>query len=169
MNLHGVLHHIKASLPALGYRHFTSLASIRRFASSDMDQTSLGCLSSLCMQGQLKEALQTAEDLYAEDLSVPKDRFYALLQECCKSKDLAAGRQLFSLMVKCRLEASAFLGYHLIYLFSSCGKVDEAYKLFKMILYPNERTFHAIILACARAGDSKKLFELFDRMLEVPG
>ncbi|KAI5063356.1 hypothetical protein GOP47_0021903, partial [Adiantum capillus-veneris] len=133
----------------------------------DMDQTSLGCLSSLCMQGQLKEALQTAEDLYAEDLSVPKDRFYALLQECCKSKDLAAGRQLFSLMVKCRLEASAFLGYHLIYLFSSCGKVDEAYKLFKMILYPNERTFHAIILACARAGDSKKLFELFDRMLEV--
>ncbi|MCO5558063.1 hypothetical protein L7F22_011639 [Adiantum nelumboides] len=137
------------------------------FCFSDVDQASLGCLSSLCMQGQMKEALQSAEDSYVENLFIPKDRFYALLQECCRSKDLAAGRQVFSLMVKCQVETSAFLGYHLMYLFSSCGKMDEAYKLFNMILNPNGHTFHAIVLACARAGASKKIFELFDRMLEV--
>lgn len=153
------------SFPLLAVQHsFTTTTNAMETPTS-----SAGDLSSLCKQDRLDEALRAAECVYLQGLPLSKDIFYTLLQACSRMKDLAAGREVLSLMVKCRLEASPFLGYHLICLFASCGNLVEAFRIFTMISRPNVHTFHAIILACVKVGESKRALELYDKMQEVPG
>ena len=95
----------------------------------------------------MDEALQAVENLDHQDIPIPKDLVYCLLQGCTKKKNLACARRLHSLMVKRGFHKIGIFGDHLIRLFASCGSLLEANEIFHMVSKPSVYTWSAIISA----------------------
>ncbi|KAI5071755.1 hypothetical protein GOP47_0014006 [Adiantum capillus-veneris] len=92
---------------------------------------------------------------------------FALLQESIEKKDLVSGRRVQSLLEKHNVEQDAYWGDHLIRLFASCGKVQEADLAFYKIKKPTTHTWNAIISAHVKSARNERGLELFSDMLHA--
>lgn len=125
------------------------------------------CVRKLCREGHLDEALQAVPIMEHQGLAISQETAYSLLQVCIKKKDLAAGKQVESLMIKSGLHLVSLLGDHLIRLFASCGSLPDASKAFWKISEPTVYTWNAIISAHARLEDGNRALELYRKMQQV--
>ncbi|MCO5601092.1 hypothetical protein L7F22_055211 [Adiantum nelumboides] len=110
----------------------------------------IGEIRRLCENGQVYDALHSAELLCREGLFVRRDDLYWLLQACTRSKDLVAARQIQSLMCSSGLYSASVLADHLIRLFALCGSLPDAKDAFAKVLIPTVFTWNAIISACTQ-------------------
>lgn len=97
-------------------------------------------------------------------MGISKDNLYHLLQGCLKTKDLAAGRRVHSLMVSSGLQSVTVLGDHLIRLFALCGSLQDAKSVFCHIAKPTIYTWQAIITAHAMLGENERAILLYLQM-----
>ncbi|KAJ7532326.1 hypothetical protein O6H91_14G083400 [Diphasiastrum complanatum] len=118
--------------------------------------------SRLCEKGLLHEALQALINLEGAGIS-PQNLSFLLL-ECIRNKNLAVGRQVQSLMVGWQLETNMLLANHLIRLFSICGSLSEAYKVFCRFSAPNLYIWTAIISAFVKHGRGKQAIMFYHNM-----
>lgn len=126
--------------------------------------TLLGLIKRLCKQGRLSLALEALELLNQQGILISRDIFHSLLQQCIKKKDLTDARHLHSLMAKTGLLSVPVLVDHLIRLFASCGSLPDAHHAFIHIAKPTVFTWHAILSAYIRLGDSIRTLELYHKM-----
>lgn len=90
--------------------------------------------------------------------------FYEALKRCMAQKDLVLGSRVHALAVKCGLESNKFLANHIICMYASHGKLEEAMKVFTKVDSPCRHMWASIILAHARLGQPVQAIKLYRQM-----
>lgn len=138
------------------------LSGSRRLGGQERHQD----VQMLCDHGQVNEAVQVLEPLVERGLYVPNNLFYRPLKRCISQKELALGRHIHKLTLQCGSEGDAFLATHLISLYGSQGRLEEALRVFSTVRSPSAHNWASIISAYARQGEPSQAIRLYQQMLK---
>ena len=92
--------------------------------------------------------------------------FPFLLKECVRRQDYGAGRSIHSQIVRCGVHGDVFVGNSVISLYSACGDVDSARKMFDEMWVRDIVSWNSMVIGCLRCGELDMALELFRRMSE---
>ncbi|KAJ4965735.1 hypothetical protein NE237_017584 [Protea cynaroides] len=81
-------------------------------------------------QGKLKEALTILDYLDQQGIPVNATTFSSLLAACVRSKSLVDGRQVHAFIRINGLEDNDFLRTKLVHMYTSCGSIEDAKRVF---------------------------------------
>ncbi|KAJ7542121.1 hypothetical protein O6H91_10G090800 [Diphasiastrum complanatum] len=121
-------------------------------------------VSRLCQEGRLKEALHMVELMVQQTTTTPIGAYVCLLKGCSKRKALAEGKQVHALIAQSVLDSNIFLANTLVHMYSKCGSVLDAHKVFSNMPQRNVYSWTAIISAYADSGQGEKAINLFQLM-----
>ncbi|KAJ7528356.1 hypothetical protein O6H91_15G000100 [Diphasiastrum complanatum] len=124
-------------------------------------------LSKLCEEGRLKEALHMLELMVQQTTKPPIHAYVCLLKGCSRRKALAEGKKVHALIVQSVLDSNIFLANTLVHMYSKCGSVLHAHKVFKNMPQHNVYSWTAIISAYADSGEGEEAINLFQQMQET--
>ncbi|KAJ7527666.1 hypothetical protein O6H91_16G065300 [Diphasiastrum complanatum] len=124
-------------------------------------------LSKLCEEGRLKEALHMLELIVQQTTKPPIHAYVCLLKGCSRRKALAEGKQVHALIVQSVLDSSIFLANTLVHMYSKCGSVLHAHKVFSNMPQHDLYSWTAIIAAYADRGEVEEAINLFQQMQET--
>ncbi|KAJ7528371.1 hypothetical protein O6H91_15G000800 [Diphasiastrum complanatum] len=124
-------------------------------------------LSKLCEEGRLKEALRMLELMVQQTNKPPIHAYVCLLKGCSRRKALAEGKQVHALIVQSVLDSNIFLANTLVHMYSKCGSVLHAHKVFKNMPQHNVYSWTAIISAYADSGEVEEAINLFQQMQDT--
>ncbi|KAJ7528462.1 hypothetical protein O6H91_15G005000 [Diphasiastrum complanatum] len=124
-------------------------------------------VSKLCQEGRLKEALHMVELMVQQTSKAPMDAYVCLLKGCSRRKALAEGKQVHALIDQNVLDSNIFLANTLVHMYSKCGSVLDAHKVFSNMPQHNVYSWTAIISAYADSGQGEEAFNLFQQMQET--
>lgn len=123
-----------------------------------------GMIYGYAQMGEDKEALCLFKSALEGGLGLNDFTFSSVIRVCGNSTLLELGRQMHSLCVKMNCDSSSFVGSSLICLYSKCGVVENAYRVFDEVVDKNLGMWNAMLIACAQHGHTVKVFELFEKM-----
>ncbi|MCO5574179.1 hypothetical protein L7F22_027961 [Adiantum nelumboides] len=110
-------------------------------------------------------ALHAEVDLLDQQaLPLPYNTILELICRCSKAKDLVASKRLYFILAKNKLDGITILGNHLIRMFTSCGSLNDADRVFYRVVNPDAYTWNAVISAHATHGQFDHAFDLYKRM-----
>ncbi|KAJ7515252.1 hypothetical protein O6H91_22G007900 [Diphasiastrum complanatum] len=124
-------------------------------------------LSKLCEEGRLKEALHMLELMVQQTTKPPIHAYVCLLKGCSRRKALAEGKQVHALIVQSVLDSNIVLANTLVHMYSKCGSVLHAHKVFSNMPQHNVYSWTAIISAYAENGEVEAAINLFQQMQET--
>lgn len=78
---------------------------------------------------------------------------------------LNQGLQIHALLLKMDMEFDLFIQSSLISMYSKCGSLDDAHRIFKFVTSPNIVSFNAMITGFAQNGYAKEALTLFHQLL----
>ncbi|KAF9612218.1 hypothetical protein IFM89_038640 [Coptis chinensis] len=90
--------------------------------------------------------------------------FATVLSACASVATLERGMEIHARGIRACLESDVVVGSTLIDMYSKCGRVDYASKVFKLMPVKNEFSWNSMISGYARHGHGKKALELFTSM-----
>ncbi|MCO5554460.1 hypothetical protein L7F22_007989 [Adiantum nelumboides] len=114
-----------------------------------------------CKDGLLHKAVDTLETLHCQKVSVSKKLLISLIERCAKEGNLALARCLESVVLRTELDPPTLLADAIIHLFSACGSLADANRVFLNIFKPCSSTWSAIIQANARLGANLMAIKLY--------
>ncbi|GAB2249395.1 hypothetical protein Droror1_Dr00012754 [Drosera rotundifolia] len=117
--------------------------------------------------GETEEALGLFREVLQEGLEVNDFTLTSVVQVCGCGTMFELGRQVHGLIVKLSYDSSCFVGSSLVSLYSKCGVVEDAYRVFDEVGVKNLGMWNAMMIACAQHAHTRKVLELFDLMGEV--
>ncbi|KAJ7513567.1 hypothetical protein O6H91_23G004900 [Diphasiastrum complanatum] len=124
-------------------------------------------LSKLCEEGRLKEALHMLKLMVQQTTEPPIHSYVCLLKGCSRRKALAEGKQVHALIVQSVLDSNIFLANTLVHMYSKCGSLLHAHKVFSNMPQHNVYSWTAIISAYADSGEVEEAVNLFQKMQET--
>ncbi|KAJ7540073.1 hypothetical protein O6H91_10G000700 [Diphasiastrum complanatum] len=124
-------------------------------------------LSKLCEEGRLKEALHMLKLMVQQTTKPPIHSYVCLLKGCSRRKALAEGKQVHALIVQSVLDSNIFLANTLVHMYSKCGSLLHAHKVFSNMPQHNVYSWTAIISAYADSGEVEEAINLFQKMQET--
>ncbi|KAJ7297946.1 hypothetical protein O6H91_10G005100 [Diphasiastrum complanatum] len=124
-------------------------------------------LSRLCEEGRLKEALHILELIVQQTTKPPIHAYVCLLKGCSRRKALEEGKKVHALIVQSVLDSNIFLANTLVHMYSKCGSVLQAHKVFSNMPQHNVYSWTAIISAYADSGEVEEAINLFQQMQET--
>lgn len=110
-------------------------------------------------QGPLTAIHEDKHEIY-----MSSDVIFTKLQRCIDDRDLAAGREVHWLIIKCGFESDVFLGSHLIRMFAYFESLSEANQVFLRLPNPSVYSWSAIILAHVKLGQNGAALQLYHEM-----
>ncbi|XXG48585.1 hypothetical protein AAC387_Pa02g2989 [Persea americana] len=126
-----------------------------------------GMIYGYAQMGQDEEALRLFQQALAAELDVNDFTFSSVLRVCGHLTLLELGSQVHCLCVKTSFDSSSFVCSSLISLYSKCGVVEEAYRVFDEMPERNLGAWNSMLIACAQHGRTQRAFELFRQMKGV--
>lgn len=126
-----------------------------------------GMIYGYAQLGEDEEALRMFKQALYEELDVNDFTFSSVVRVCGNSTLLELGKQIHGLCVKTSFESSSFVGSSLISLYSKCGVIEEAYRVFNEIPERNLGMWNAMLIACAQHAHTEKAMSLFKQMEDV--
>ncbi|KAJ7527643.1 hypothetical protein O6H91_16G064700 [Diphasiastrum complanatum] len=124
-------------------------------------------LSKLCEEGRLKEALHMLELMVQQTTKPPIHAYVCLLKGCSRRKALAEGKQVHALIVQSVLDSNILLANTLVRMYSKCGSLLHAHKVFSNMPQHDVYSWTAIISAYADSGELEEAINLFHQMQET--
>ncbi|KAJ7527660.1 hypothetical protein O6H91_16G065200 [Diphasiastrum complanatum] len=124
-------------------------------------------LSKLCEEGRLKEALHMLELMVQQTTKPPIHAYVCLLKGCSRRKALAEGKQVHALIVQSVLDSNILVANTLVRMYSKCGSVLHAHKVFSNMPQHDVYSWTAIISAYADSGEVEEAINLFHQMQET--
>ncbi|KAJ7536437.1 hypothetical protein O6H91_12G069700 [Diphasiastrum complanatum] len=121
-------------------------------------------VNKLCQEGRLKEALHMVKLMLQQTTKAPFGAYVCLLKGCARGKALAEGKQVHALIVQSELDSNIFLANNLVDMYSKCGSLSDAHKVFSTMPQRNVFSWTAIISAYADSGQGVEAINLFQRM-----
>ncbi|CAN4128101.1 unnamed protein product [Withania somnifera] len=123
-----------------------------------------GMIYGYAQMGEDDEALRLFKLALGEGLDANDFTFSSVIRVCGNSTLLELGKQIHGLCLKTSYDSSSFIGSALISLYSKCGLVEGAYRIFDEVPVRNLGMWNAMLIACAQHGHTKKVYGLFKEM-----
>lgn len=96
--------------------------------------------------------------------------FSVVLSACARAGALAQGQQVHHLLMQSKqVEMNPILSSALIDMYSKCGKIDLARRVFEAAARTDASVWNSMISGLAVHGRGREALQLFDRMLEEGG
>ncbi|CAA7409911.1 unnamed protein product [Spirodela intermedia] len=95
--------------------------------------------------------------------------FSVVLSACARAGALALGQQVHDLMQSKQVEMNPILSSALIDMYSKCGKIDLARRVFETAARTDASVWNSMISGLAIHGHGREALQLFDRMLNEGG
>jgi pentatricopeptide repeat protein len=111
-----------------------------------------------------EEALRLFKQALFENFDVNDFTFSSVIRVCGNLTLLELGRQIHGLCFKTCFDKSAFVGSSLVSLYSKCGVIEGAYRVYDEIPVRNLGFWNAMLIACAQHVHTDRAFELFKEM-----
>lgn len=127
-----------------------------------------GMIYGYAQLGEDKEALKLFKKAFVEYLNVNDFTFSSVIRVCGSSTLLELGKQIHGLCFKTSFDSSSFVGSSLVSLYSKCGVIEGAYRVFEEIPAKNLGMWNAMLIAYAQHALTNKTFDLFKQM-EIVG
>ncbi|KAJ6826426.1 pentatricopeptide repeat-containing protein-like [Iris pallida] len=107
--------------------------------------------------------------LYSRMLAAASTRpdrftFTFLLKSCSHRRDASNGQSLHSHTIKLSFHADLFINNALIFLYSTCGLIESAYKVFEDMPHRDIVSENSILIAYLRCGDLDAALGMFTEM-----
>ncbi|KAI3900109.1 hypothetical protein MKW98_001009 [Papaver atlanticum] len=90
--------------------------------------------------------------------------FISTLRSCSSLSDMSFGQQIHGQIVKNNLQTDDFVGTSLVDMYSKCGCLESAHKVFKRMKERDLFTWTTVISEYAQANQGEKAFECFRQM-----
>lgn len=123
-------------------------------------------LTGLSQKGLSENALRLFQLMHLDYLVIDQYAFAAVLRSCSDLATLQLGRQIHVLVVKSGLEVNEFVASALIFMYSKCGIIEDAWKSFEASHKESSVTWNSIIFAYAQHGQGKVALDLFYLMTQ---
>ncbi|XWS24708.1 hypothetical protein CRYUN_Cryun27aG0006600 [Craigia yunnanensis] len=114
-------------------------------------------IQAFARQNKLKEALAILDYVDQQGIPVNPTTFSSLLAACVRSKSLTDGRQIHAHIRTNGLENNEFLRTKLAYMYSSCGSVDDAQRVFDECTSKNVYSWNALLRGTVISGKKRYL------------
>ncbi|WOL13223.1 pentatricopeptide repeat-containing protein [Canna indica] len=111
-----------------------------------------------------KEAVQVFVQMMNENLRADGMTIAAVLSACAELGDLQLGRSLHKYVDVHKLDSDVFVGNALVDMYSKCGHIDSAYKLFGKMPVRNIVSWNSMILGFVEIGEFSRALQLFRQM-----
>lgn len=121
-------------------------------------------ISAYSQHGHITEALKVFGKMMISTVRPNNVTFIAALDACTSPAVLAEGKLIHFAVVCSGVDSDSVVGNALLNMYSNCGQVDDAVKLFGMLPTCDVISWTAMIGAYAQHGHGKEAFQLFGKM-----
>lgn len=126
-----------------------------------LNRISWNAMISGCGESQLDEAFRLYKRM--QQKKIQPDRFtYASLLSICA--DIDRGKELHSQITRSGWHSDVHVATALISMYTKCGRLDEARKVFNEMPERNVVSWNAFIAACCRHGNARESLQIFKQM-----
>ncbi|OVA06807.1 Pentatricopeptide repeat [Macleaya cordata] len=112
-----------------------------------------------------EEALRLFTKMRKDGLCPTDYTFGSVLNACGSLTILQQGRQIHSLLTKTGSDRNVFVASSLIDMYSKCGTIDEARKIFDQTIQRNNVLWTSMITGYAQSGRGEDALELFENLV----
>ncbi|KAJ7008796.1 hypothetical protein NC653_007455 [Populus alba x Populus x berolinensis] len=123
-------------------------------------------IDGLVRNGESNRALEVFRNMQREDVMPNEVTIVCVLSACSELGALQLGRWVHSYMDKHGIELNHFVGGALINMYSRCGDIDEAQRVFEQMKEKNVITYNSMIMGFALHGKSVEAIELFRGLIK---
>jgi len=115
-----------------------------------------------CGQGQ--KALELFQQMQHAGLQPDSVTFVGILNACASEMALEVGRNIHEQIVQSGYESDVFVGSSLVDMYTKCGNIEDAWKVFNRMPTRTVVSWNAMILGHVKCGQGQKALDLFQRM-----
>ncbi|XP_059651261.1 pentatricopeptide repeat-containing protein At4g01030, mitochondrial [Cornus florida] len=147
-----------------------ALAMIRQIKSSGLipNVVSWTALISGCSQkGNYKDALKFSIQMQQEGIKPNSATIASLLRACAGLSFLQKGKEIHCLTIRNGFSEDAFVATALIDMYSKCGSLKNAHKVFQNIQNKTSASWNCMIMGFAINSLGREAISIFDEMREV--
>ncbi|KAF8400712.1 hypothetical protein HHK36_014012 [Tetracentron sinense] len=116
---------------------------------------------------RFKEALEIFREMQTAKIRPDKFTMVSILTACAHLGALEVGEWIRVYIDKNKIKSDVFVGNALIDMYSKCGNVESALKVFKQMAHRDKFTWTAMIVGLAVNGHGQEALELFSQMLRA--
>lgn len=117
--------------------------------------------------GYYKEALSAFAEMQKEGLRPNKFVLPSILKACGHLSDRRTGENIHAVILKNSLESDAYVNSALIYMYSKCGLLGEAYRVFNWMVSKDLVAMNAMVSGYAQHGFVHEALDLVQKMQQV--
>ncbi len=114
--------------------------------------------------GQHEKTIELYQEMQQKGMSPDNFTFVPVLNACASLRALEAGRKVHEEIIQSRCKADVFVGSSLVDMYSKCGSIEDACKVFNNMPSRNVITWNVMILGHVKCGQGQKALELFHQM-----
>ncbi|GAB4855543.1 hypothetical protein Ancab_024163 [Ancistrocladus abbreviatus] len=122
-------------------------------------------LVGFAQNGFEEEAIHIFDKIVKAGIDIDPDMVSALLGVFGVDTSAAFGQQIHSLIIKKNFSFNPFVSNGLINMYSKCGNLEEATKIFYRMPNRNSVSWNSMIAAFARHGDGFKALHMYEEMI----
>eukprot|EP01018_Ginkgo_biloba_P001003 Gb_00360 [translate_table: standard] len=131
------------------------------------DLVSWNSMITICSQnGYGEEALRLFCQMQQAGLKPDQFTFVSVVSACASLAALEQSKGVHAHVIKRRLQSDTFVGNVLVDMYSKCGSIEDAVKVFDVMPKRNVISWTAMISAYAQHGCGKEALCIFDQMQE---
>nr|GEX06613.1 pentatricopeptide repeat-containing protein At4g32450, mitochondrial-like [Tanacetum cinerariifolium] len=118
-------------------------------------------LDAFCKERKLKEAVEVLGILMQNGVSVDLPRYLFLMNECGEAQALEQAKQVHEFFVSSVENVDVSVCNKVLEMYSKCGCMEDAYKVFNKMLQRNLTTWDAMITGFAKNGHGEDAIDMF--------
>uniref|UniRef100_A0ACD5W0W0 Uncharacterized protein n=1 Tax=Avena sativa TaxID=4498 RepID=A0ACD5W0W0_AVESA len=121
-------------------------------------------ISGYIYNGHLHEALDCVWLMMHSDQMMDCCTFSIVLNACASVAALERGMEMHAFGIRSQLESDVVVESALVDMYSKCGRIDYASKVFNSMSQKNEFSWNSMISGYARHGLGRKALDIFEEM-----
>lgn len=116
--------------------------------------------------GRWEEGFLLLSDLLKSGIRPNEFTFAGVLNACTQNTTEDLGKQVHGYMMRLGFDPFSFAGSALVHMYSKCGNMETAYKVFRWLPKPDLVSWTSLINGFAQNGQPHEAFRLFESLLE---
>ncbi|CAM6023970.1 unnamed protein product [Sphagnum balticum] len=116
--------------------------------------------------GEGRKALELFRKMQAEGVRPDSFTFVGVLNACASLVAPEEGRSVHEQIVQSGFESVTFVGNSLVDMYTKCGSIEDAWRVFNKMSSRNVVCWNALLLGHVKCGQGQKALELFQQMQE---
>eukprot|EP01018_Ginkgo_biloba_P001961 Gb_38292 [translate_table: standard] len=114
-----------------------------------------------------EEALKFFCQMQSVGSKLDQFTFSSALRACATLAAMEQGNRIYACIIKNGFESDVFVGSSLVDMYSKCGRIEDACKIFDTMHERNVVSWNAMITGYAQHGLGKQAIELFEQMQQA--